>query len=134
MKISFEGKEVNLTKDGSKYGIENLKEIAGDLYQLVNSITKRSKGGFNFLEIFQTALQVSGNVASVAGAITDLRNEVNDLSAEEINELIMYFVDRFGINNQKAYAIISMVVFETIDLIFQGIRIADKIKQIENLG
>lgn len=128
MQIKFEGLEIDLTKNGDQYGIETLKIIAGNVYQLWEKIVKRSKGGFNFIEIFQTGANTTGVVGDVMEVLVDLRKEINDLSEEEMQSLVLYFMQRFDIGGGEAKEIIKFVVIEGIDLIFTGVRIYDFVR------
>ena len=129
MKIQFEGLEIDLTKNGGQYGIETLKIVAGDVYHLWEKIVKRSKGGFNFIEIFQTGVSISGVVSDVMEVLTDLRKEINDLSEEEMQSLVLYFMQRFDLGGGAAKDIINFVVIEGIGLIFTGVRIYEFVKE-----
>lgn len=128
MKISFEGLDIELSKNGDTYGIDNLKLVAGNIYQLWEKIVKRSKGGFNFIEIIQTGINITGEVSDILANINDLRNEIQDLSEKEVSDLVLYFMQRFDISNTDAREIIEFAVIEGIDLVFSGIRIYNFVK------
>lgn len=132
MKIVFGTDTIDLTKNGDKYGVENLKQIASDMYSVWDKAVKRSEGGFNLIEVIRTAFDVVGVATDVVAGLNDIRNEIFDLSEEEAAEVALHLAKKFNISSEDAREVLEFVIIETIDLVFKGIRVFSFIKRMKD--
>ena len=132
MKIVFGTDTIDLTKNGDKYGVENLKQIASDMYSVWDKAVKRSEGGFNLIEVIRTAFDVVGVATDVVAGLNDIRNEIFDLSEEEAAEVALHLAKKFNIPPEDAREVLEFVIIETLDLVFKGIRVFQFIKRMKD--
>ena len=122
MKIVFEGKELILD-GGAMYGIEKLKEVAEFITDIHKKLVKRlADGKMNFFEVFQTAFDLGGAL-QFAPHLEQLRDEIKDLNASELKDLVDFLADEFGLSKIDADDLLRDIVFATIEIVFQSVEI-----------
>jgi hypothetical protein len=129
MKLIFEGKELNLDSSKGKYSIETLQEVAEFIADIHKKLVKRLKDGkMNFFEILQTSFDLGGAL-QFAGDLEKLKNEIFDLDAAEVKQLVDYLATTFGLSEVDANDLLRNIIFNTIEIVYQAIEIYKNAKE-----
>lgn len=98
------------------FGIENLKKLVGFGCDLTKQMAESLADGWQWTDAFAFIDEISA-IPGVVKSIPAVKQELTDLTAEEKEELHMYFVERFDVPNDKVEVFIEESLAVAISII-----------------
>lgn len=124
MQLQFKGEVIDLSKNGDKYGIGKLKEVALGLANVWPEIHKRAAdGNFSFWDVLFTGVDIAKQGTQIVLNFRQLEAEAKDLSQAEAKELAAFLVQNLNISQFKAELFVERILFATITMIYTGIEV-----------
>ncbi len=130
MKLKFDGSTIEITKNQGQYGIDGIREVSKMAFTFWFKLKKRSKNGFNFLELFYSALDAKSLTAEIIDDFKQIRKEVGELSQVELHALTAYVQKEFNIPQGDVILALQLIVFDTINFVIDGIELYNAINKV----
>jgi len=124
MKFNFQGKTIQVEKSGNKYNIDKLLYISGAIVEAWNKLSDRlDDGKFGWVDVLRTGLDIKEIGFDVAENFEEIKNEITDLSQDELNELARFLMGAFGLSHTEAHNVITNIVLASLNVVYNFVNI-----------
>jgi len=124
MQFQFQGKTIQVEKTGNKYNIDKLLYISGAIVEAWNKLSKRlGDGKFGWVDVLRTGLDIKEIGFDVAEHFEEIKNEITDLSQDELNELARFLMGAFGLSHTEAHNVITNIVLASLNVVYNFVAI-----------
>ena len=124
MKFNFQGKTIQVEKSGNKYNIDKLLYISGAIVEAWNKLSDRlDDGKFGWVDVLRTGLDIKEIGFDVAENFEEIKNEITDLSQDELNELARFLMGAFGLSHTEAHNVITNIVLASLNVVYNFVSI-----------
>lgn len=124
MKFNFQGKTIQVEKSGNKYNIDKLLYISGAIVEAWNKLSDRlGDGKFGWVDVLRTGLDIKEIGFDVAENFEEIKNEITDLSQDELNELARFLMGAFGLSHTEAHNVITNIVLASLNVVYNFVSI-----------
>jgi hypothetical protein len=124
MKFNFQGKTILVEKSGNKYNIDKLLYISGAIVEAWNKLSDRlGDGKFGWVDVLRTGLDIKEIGFDVAENFEEIKNEITDLSQDELNELARFLMGAFGLSHTEAHNVITNIVLASLNVVYNFVSI-----------
>jgi len=124
MKFNFQGKTIQVEKSGNKYNIDKLLYISGAIVEAWNKLSDRlGDGKFGWVDVLRTGLDIKEIGFDVAENFEEIKNEITDLSQDELNELARFLMGAFGLSHTEAHNVITNIVLASLNVVYNFVNI-----------
>lgn len=124
MQFQFQGKTIQIDKTGNKYNIDKLLYISGAIVEAWNKLSERlGDGRFGWVDVLRTGLDIKEIGFDVAEHFEEIKQEITDLSQEELNELARFLMGAFGLSHTEAHNVITNIVLASLNVVYNFVAI-----------
>lgn len=124
MQFQFQGKTIQIDKTGNKYNIDKLLYISGAIVEAWNKLSKRlGDGKFGWVDVLRTGLDIKEIGFDVAEHFEEIKQEITDLSQDELNELARFLMGAFGLSHTEAHNVITNIVLASLNVVYNFVAI-----------
>ena len=124
MQFNFQGKTILVEKSGNKYNIDKLLYISGAIVEAWNKLSDRlGDGKFGWVDVLRTGLDIKEIGFDVAENFEEIKNEITDLSQDELNELARFLMGAFGLSHTEAHNVITNIVLASLNVVYNFVNI-----------
>lgn len=124
MQFNFQGKTILVEKSGNKYNIDKLLYISGAIVEAWNKLSNRlGDGKFGWVDVLRTGLDIKEIGFDVAENFEEIKNEITDLSQDELNELARFLMGAFGLSHTEAHNVITNIVLASLNVVYNFVSI-----------
>ncbi|GAF77022.1 unnamed protein product [marine sediment metagenome] len=124
MQFNFQGKTILVEKSGNKYNIDKLLYISGAIVEAWNKLSDRlGDGKFGWVDVLRTGLDIKEIGFDVAENFEEIKNEITDLSQDELNELARFLMGAFGLSHTEAHNVITNIVLASLNVVYNFVSI-----------
>ena len=128
--LKLGGEIIDLTKEGSSFGIDKLKGVSTSILKAVKKFKNRAKDGLNFWEKVRTGIDFGTIGGEIVADLDTIKDEFIDLNEKEMEELAEHIADELGIGYTTAIRAVSEIVVEVIDVVLSGVKIYKNVKKL----
>ena len=101
--------DLNVKGQENQYGIDLLRKFIGESIELGITIDKQLEDGWQFTDLWAIVGEAK-DLSFIWKQWTDIKNEFNDLTKEEIVELVNSVVGELGIDDEKIVKLVSDII------------------------
>lgn len=116
------------------YGIEKSKQAITVVLQTVDTVAENLKDGVQITDLLALLPLVPG-INEMIKAIPDIKNEIGELSTEELNGLLAHFKEKFNLGDEDLAQFIEdavQYVVDSIEHVKRGIELAHRFKALKS--
>lgn len=114
------------------FGIEKSKEALTTVLQTIETVSENLKDGVQITDLLALLPLVPG-INEMIKDIPDIKNELGELSTEDLNGLLAHFKLKFNLGNEDLAAFIEDAVQYVVDSIAHGKRGIELVQRFKDL-
>ena len=131
MQFQFQGQVIRIEDSGNKYNIDKLLYISGAIVEAWHKVSERLEDGkFGWLDVIRTGFDIKEIGFKVAEHFEEIKNEITDLSQDELNELARFLMGAFGLSHTEAHNVITNIVLASLNTIYNFVKIYKYAQQL----